>query len=137
MKNFLIRFIFVLLFTFLYLFIFIIIFKPIFRADNVIFPYAIHPFDISSLYPNTWSIIKNLSLVFCIFSSSIISNSIYSIFDKFILNDKNNSPKIKSDLNYTNELSLLIGENENHKKIYIPEKGLFQNILVTRWYWNG
>ncbi|MBR3152152.1 MAG: hypothetical protein IKF52_00835 [Clostridia bacterium] len=134
MKKFLIRFIFTLIFTFIYFVIFIFYFKPIFVANNVIFPYAMHPFDISNLYPDIWSIIKNMSLICCVLSSIIISNSIFSIFSKlFLKNKKSNTNHISKRTN-TNELSLFIGENDEKEKIFIPEKGLFQNILITRWY---
>ena len=42
-------------------------------------------------------------------------------------NEKNN---IKNNFNFNN-LNLLIGENLNKNKIYIPESGLYQNFLIT------
>ena len=40
--------------------------------------------------------------------------------------EKKNQPSFKTD-----ELQLLIGEDFNHQKIYLPESGLYQNFLIT------
>ena len=50
---------------------------------------------------------------------------------------KNKTPKNKKILNNKNfkdpitPLSLLIGEDSNNSKIYVPEAGLYQNFLIT------
>ena len=50
--------------------------------------------------------------------------------NKKIKLNKNNYSLINS--NKKNELKLLIGENVNTKEIiYLPEKSLYQNILIT------
>lgn len=104
--------------------------KPIFHAQNLIFPYAIHPFDISTKYPNMWKNIKILYITFSVFSISVLINFIINLFLK---NPKEN---IKINNKKTNEIDktkpyLLIGKNLNGENIYLPEKGLYQNILIT------
>jgi hypothetical protein len=101
------------------------IFKPIFEATSLIFPYAIHPFDIVKLYPNTWILIKKFYII-----SFIVSYII--LFHKFsyLLKFPNKTKKNQNLLNPGNELSLLIGMS-NDLPICIPEKGLYQNILIT------
>ena len=68
-----------------------------------------------------------------IFSIIIILNFIYNCFFIKLFNKKeNNSDKI--NLNFytpSSNLNLYIGKNIENKKIYIPEKGLYQNILIT------
>ena len=49
-----------------------LIFKPIFCAKSLIFPYAIHSFDICKEYPNTWKIIKKAYFITFIFTYNII-----------------------------------------------------------------
>ena len=48
------------------------------------------------------------------------------------MSSKNNNKKTEENNLNTNELNLLVGYNYNNKnKIYLTEKGLFQNILIT------
>ena len=64
------------------------------------------------------------------FSSLIISRAISLI----LINPKYKPKKIKKknhSSNVSTELSLLIGKDDKENKIFIPEKGLFQNILIT------
>ena len=106
-----------------------LIFKPIFNAEYLIFPYAIHPFDIVSVYPNTWILLKKIYLISFTISYLIIFNKIFN-------NINFNIPlKLKNKLyldktNSIEDLSLLVGISENNP-IYISEKGLYQNILIT------
>ena len=107
------------------------IFKPILNANSLIFPYALHPFDIVSLYPNTWILIKKIYLIFFILSYFIIYLKILSIikylgvslFSNPQKNPEKNNIKISS-------LNLLLGKSDN-QDIYITERGLYQNILIT------
>lgn len=120
-----------LLLSIFFTFSILIFFKPILTATNLIFPYSIHPFDIAYEYPKAWFYIK----IFYFFSSFITVfltlNSI-SIFFKF-----KKKPKKKNNLDEINSinensLNLLVGITpDNQKQIFIPEKGLYQNILVT------
>lgn len=108
----------------------ILIFFPIYLSNNLIFPYAIHPFNICKTYPVLWNNIKILFVIVYIFSSIIISNLIYiKIYKKSqktpIINNHT-----KLDLSASN-FNLYIGYDEKKNDIYIPEKSLYQNILIT------
>lgn len=105
------------------------IFKPIFTANHLIFPYAIHPFDIVSVYPNTWILLKKIYFLTFLFSYFILFNKIFNLISLKI-------PKPSKKILYlektksSNELSLLVGFSDNIP-IFINEKGLYQNILIT------
>lgn len=109
-------------------------FYPIYVADEIIIPYGVTPFDICEKYPVFWKYIK-ITFIFCyLFSNLIFSNFIYNrFFSKFNFK-KNNISKNNININkkIDKNLNLLIGENINKQKIYIPKSGLFQNILITR-----
>ena len=129
-------FINIILFVFLFLlYIFSIysIFKPIIFSKSLIFPYAITPFDIINLYPKTWYFIVRYFFISASFTFVIIYISTAKSFYR-----SNQTSLKSSNFLYTpkpNELSLKIGtfldSNNNVQTIYIPEKGLFQNILIT------
>ncbi len=122
--------------------------EPVFNAEHIVFPYAIHPFDICERYPGTWSIIKTMYLVVFIISFSIIYfymcktvsllfSSLKSTKCKQKVNKKSKIKKIikfslvKDEKFENNSLELSIGINERGEQIKIFEKGLFQNILIT------
>jgi hypothetical protein len=110
------------------------IFYPIYVSDEIIIPYGVTPFDICEKYPVFWKYLKIIFILCYLFSNLIFSNFIYNrFFNKFIFN-KNNIPKniINKNKKNNDNLNLLIGENINKQKIYIPKSGLFQNILITR-----
>ena len=114
------------------------LFKPIFNAKSLIFPYAIHPFDICKIYPKTWKYIK-LAYIFLLFPT--YGNIWFHLF-RFIIpiisskhNQTNNrhfkvSKPIATNTK-TNSLRLLVGLTEDGKSIYINEAGLYQNVLIT------
>ena len=104
------------------------LFLPLFKAKNIIFPFAITPFDIAKEYPKIWDFIKKTYFIFLFFSYVIIFNYIYNIFQKLHKSNKN-VPKIQLQ-NNNNNLKLLIGKN-NNTNVIIDEFGLYQNILVT------
>lgn len=105
-------------------------FSPIFRSTSVIIPYALHPFDICKKSPEMWYWLKVLYVIFSYFSLLIISNS---IFIKFFHKSKKTKNYRKDEIPIDkNELNLYIGtDSTSNQKVFIPEKGLFQNILVT------
>lgn len=111
------------------------VFYPIFTAEEVIISYGIHPFDICSQNPELWRILKILYLICFVLSNFILSHSIYTrtlikfpFFQSKPIIKKND----ETTLSHTkNSLDLLIGKNLSHQKIYIPEKGLYQNFLIT------
>lgn len=120
-KSFILSFTFTIV-SFLITFI---IFNPIFYSDTIIFTFAVHPFNICEEQPTIWNIIKFLFIFDYLFSNFII---FYSIFSKIF------SKKIKQKINTpknNNELNLKIGYNSLNNFIKIPEKSLYQNILVT------
>lgn len=124
-RKFLILFILSIIFTFLIL----IFFKPILTTNNLIFPYSLHPFDIVNTYPKAWFYIK-IFYCFSLLVTIFLTLNSLSIFFNF---KKKSKKKISDeDLINKNNLNLLVGINsENQKQIFITEKGLYQNILVT------
>lgn len=122
------RFIFVL--SSIFFILGIIIFSPIYLSNNLIFPYAIHPFNICTTYPIFWNNIKILFIIVYIFSSIIISNLIYIKIYKKKKKISTINNHIKLDLSISN-FNLYIGYDEKNNDIYIPEKSLYQNILIT------
>ena len=110
------------------------IFSPIYFQNSIIINYGFHPFDICVEQPILWKYLKILFLITYIYSSIFFSNLFFNLFNfknaKKINIKKNNYSLIKS--NKKNELNLLIGKNVNTKElIYLPEKSLYQNILIT------
>ncbi len=132
MNNFLKKLSLILfLFVLINLIIFIL-FKPIFYSNHILITFCINPFNICEKYPHFWNNFKKVFIISNIISSIIISNflslKILALFKK----TNSNNIIIPSKLNKTNDsLSLLVGLDNNNNKVYIPEKGLFQNILVT------
>lgn len=124
-RKILILFLLSVFFTFLIL----TFFKPILIATNLIFPYSLHPFDIAHDYPKAWFYIKTFYCFSLFFTVFLTLNSL-SIFFNFKKRPKKNNSN--EDLINKNSLNLLVGINpDNQKQIFIPEKGLYQNILVT------
>ncbi len=124
--------------------------RNIIYGRNIIFPYALNHFLIDIEYPEIWRYIKTYFFIINIFTPVIIL-IIYN-FKKYetwkylyLKNKKNESGFFKQDYIYnskakkndTNDiitgksLHILIGFDENKNPIYIGEKELFQNILIT------
>lgn len=125
-RKILILFLLSIFFTFLIL----IFFKPILAATNLMFPYSLHPFDIVYEYPEAWFYIK-IFYCFSLFVTVFLTLNSLSVFFKFKKkpNIKNN---LAEDSMNKNNLNLLVGTNpDTQKQIFITEKGLYQNILVT------
>lgn len=128
MKKFLLRLIlFGISFSFVS-FIMLTIFNPIFNAKKLIFPYALYPFDIISLYPETWILLKKFYFISYSISYFILFNKIFNmLFSKFSFSTRKTKLNLSKE---SSELSLFIGMN-NNIPIFISEKGLYQNILIT------
>ena len=110
-----------------FLFTYILFFYKIYFYKSIIIPYSIKPYDICITYPKLWNFIKLYSIFIFVFSKIIIFNNIYRK-----MSSKNNNKKTEENNLNTNELNLLVGYNYNNKnKIYLTEKSLFQNILIT------
>ena len=120
----------VLFISFLLFLIIINILKSVFFAQELIFPYSVTKFDIVSKIPKAWYYIKLIYLISCFFNLFLFVNSIF----KFILIQKS-KVKVKKDSCTTidnGNFNLLLGTNSiNQDKVYIQEKGLYQNILIT------
>ncbi len=135
------RILFTLFFVSIFCFIGFQIFIPLYNQNHIIVDYGLHSFDICTEQPVLW---KYCKIWFCftyIFSSFFFSNMIYHLFfHKFFKSSKKYKPKIKKQKNSISlinsesddSLKLLVGETEKEKNlIYLPEKSLYQNILIT------
>ncbi len=118
----------ILFISFLLFLVILNIYKPIFSAKSIIFPYSISKFDIVNKYPTLWNNIKNIYCINCFITIYLAINS----FQKFIsIIQIKHLKKSKPEIIAKNDgLNLLLGTNDNNN-IYLNEKGLFQNILVT------
>ena len=104
-------------------------FSNIFYSDNILIDFAIHPFNICDKYPDLWKFIKISYILSFNITILIISYIIYSsIFSKQNLSSKENNLITNID---SSKLNLLVGTDEKDNLIYIPERGLYQNILIT------
>ena len=106
-----------------------LVFMPIFYAKSLIFPYAIHPFDICKVYPKIWLLIKRLYIITFIISYSILLIKILKKFkSKYV---ENNNTSVIEDYKLNNEINLVVGTNTKNEYVKISEKGLYQNIFIT------
>ncbi len=112
-----------------------ILFKPIYQANSVIIPYSLHPYDICVTKPDLWNGIKFYFIVFYIASCFICSHSLYLILvGKFSKNKKKIHKKVDSNIKQSTnnkDLLLFVGKNESDNLVFIPERSLYQNILIT------
>ena len=126
----------------------LIVFIPIFKTDSLIFPYAIHEFDICKLYPDTWSFLKKVYIITTFISYSLLIHKFLvktnfwkkSFYKKTISHSQNvNNKRSKQLINNKEEilsrkeegLNLIVGTDDNNNTIKIEENGLYQNILIT------
>ncbi len=132
MKSIAIKLFLTVLFYPIFSLLIITVFKPIFNSDSLIFPYAIHPFDIIKTYPYTWMLIKKWYFISFSISYAILSFHIFSLIGLIFLHhqSKPKSPHFHKHPVNNSSLKLFIGLNQN-KKIYLDEFGLYQNVLVT------
>ena len=123
-----IRFIFCVLFTFLTLIFSLILFKPILftPANSVVSNLKIFDFILED--PALWHNFKILYIITLLFDAIVISNIIYSKFLSNIFISTNHTQEKAPN---QNELNLLIGKSGKGEPIYIPEKSLYQNMLIT------
>lgn len=103
------------------------VFSKIMTSKEIIIKYAMHPFNLYEKNVELWNNIKLIFNISYIISSLIISNFLSKFF-KFNLKKKHKKNKEKNEEN----LKIFIGKNiENLNNINIPERGLYQNILIT------
>ena len=131
-----------------------IVFSPIYNSSSIVITYGLKPFDICIKNPELWHYIKLLFFITYIFSSAIISNLLYiNIFKPsfkwlnnlytivkekiYNINKCNYKNSIlyslkKSSENNSSSLSIFVGNSaDSGKEIYLSDKSLFQNILIT------
>ena len=122
------KLLFILLFSILITIFSLLFFHNILNAETIILNFGFRKIN---LYPDNkflWLFIKKLFLYSQIISSLIISNKIKTFIFK---NINTNNPTKPNLLNSNNSLALIVGKNDIGEFITIPEKGLYQNILVT------
>lgn len=129
MQYFIKRISFIIFLSIFFCFCLLQFFCPILKSSSVIIPYSLQPFDICQKAPDIWHLLKILYTIFSYISCLIISNSIFAK----LLHKRKKAKNYKDEFSINNnELNLYVGtEFSSNKKVYIPEKGLFQNILVT------
>ena len=122
------RIIFISSFIFIAFIFGFFIFSPLYKLDSVYISYGLFPYDISQKQPQLWLFIKIYFIISNLMNLIIISNFIYSkISNKNCIKNLSNKPAILDK----NNLQLLIGSNEQNNSLYIPEKGLYQNMIIT------
>ena len=123
--------IFCIFFIFISCLVSLNIFYPIFISDEIIINYGVHPFNICLKNPLLWKYIKIVFIFTYVFSNFIFSNFIFNQFlvKFFVKKDKKSSGSKVLESNLS-KLNLLIGKF-NNEDVFIPEKGLYQNFLIT------
>jgi hypothetical protein len=163
LKKFLINFFVYLLCIFTISQIQFFFFEPIFSAEHLVFPYAVHPFDICTVYPDTWEDIKKAYIITFLISYSILHFNVSSFIQKkfsmknfkkhknlnkskHLKNSKISIPKPNykkipkdNNLKESKPLSLLVGLDENETPIYIIEKRFISKYINNwnNWKWKN
>lgn len=109
--------IFAILITFLYY----LLFRPIFNSSSNLNS-NIKIFNLFLQNPELFFKIKISFLILSFFVSFILFKKIYSFF-KVSSNEESQADN--------DSFSLLVGKSLSGEKVYIPEKSLYQNILIT------
>lgn len=130
-SRFFFRILFISVFLLFFLCLFFKYFSCFFITKYLLFPYAIHPFDICTRAPILWKYIKIIFVLSFSFNIIIFSNNIFNFL--FVKKHPNRPLISKKEKHIPNsDLNLYVGDSIDFKKsIYIPEKGLYQNILIT------
>ena len=118
----------IFLISFIFMFLF---FKEIFFSNNILIDFAIHPFNICEKYPDLWKFVKISYVLSYSVSILIIFNLIYSVIFNKEKNTQTTNQELLNNINYNSDLKLLVGEDGNNNLVYLQEKGLYQNILIT------
>lgn len=126
----LLRFVLSALFALMLFIPFCILFKPIYLASNLIIPYAIFPFDICVTAPIAWKYMKLFHFVSSFYVLFLLFNS---SLGKFIQKKFNQRNKTKNPFKVDNNVfNLYLGKTcKNNFPVYLPEKSLYQNMLIT------
>ena len=110
------------------LFVMFIIFKDIFCSNYILIDFAVNPFNICESYPELWNFIKITYIISYSICTLIISHIMYSCLFHKTIPQKNNPDTFA---NKSSDLNLLIGKDQENQFLFINEKGLYQNILIT------
>lgn len=107
-----------------------ILFKPIFLANEVIIDFGLNPYDICQDNPLLWNLIKKVYVITYIYCNLIVNSILYK-YCKIVVSKKNKENNKRKFINKS-DIKLLIGYDKVTKSnVYIPEQGLYQNILIT------
>ena len=123
------RLIFNLIFILAFLIIGYLVFSPIYKLNSVYISYGLYPYDICQKQPKLWNFLKIVFIYSSLINLIIISNTIYPKFNSSFHISRQPTPP--SDIINPNNLELLIGNDLHGNAIHIPEKGLYQNIIIT------
>ena len=123
-----IRFIICSFFTFFILIFSIILFKPILFSSTNLLDCNLKIFNFILDNSFMWHNCKVLFVITLLFNCFFISNIIYSKFLSKLL--VSTSTDQTNTIN-SNNINLLVGKDLTGKTVYIPEKSLYQNILIT------
>ena len=128
--NFFLKISFVISFSIFSFIIMILIFHNLFVSTSVIIPYSFTPFDICKKNIYLWNLLKIIYMIFYFLANIILFNLFFSyIFKNHLFKEKINNNSISYLSSFFN---LYIGNNEKTlEKIFIPENGLYQNMLIT------
>jgi len=122
------RILFILSILLLFFIIGCIIFSPLYKLNSVYINYGLVPYDICKKQPELWHSLKVIFIISNLITLTFLSNTIYSKIFKF--QNKKSETSYPQTINKC-ELQLFIGKDEKNNNIYIPEKGLYQNMLIT------
>lgn len=118
---------FIIFFSGILILLNIFIFYPIFISNNITISFAIHPFNICKKHPEFWHYFKIIYIVILVISSLSLSY----ILVKYFLHLNTNNVLSKKET-YVSTFNLKIGYSQSQNQdIFLPEKSLYQNILIT------
>ena len=136
------RFLFTFFLMFLFCLIGYVIFNPIYTTNHIIVNYGLHAFDICIEQPILWKFCKSWFCFTYLFSSFFISNIFFHLFHGLFKTKP--SKKISSKEYKTTSasysliesypclpLQILVGTTMDNTPIYLSEKSLYQNVLIT------
>lgn len=113
-------------------------FSSLYTSQEVIISYGLHPFNICTEEPILWKYLKSWFCISYCLSSFVLSHFLFRLFQKviptsFFHSCKKSFCQKQSFLSSSSPpLALLIGKNfQTGLPIYLPEKSLYQNILIT------
>lgn len=124
---------FILFFLILFIFLNYSIFKSLYISSSVTFNFINQNINISQEHFVFWHNFKTFYNLIFILSNIIILNYLYNFLSKNIFNiTLNSNDKIVASNDNNSSINLFIGKNLSlDNDVYISQKGLYQNILIT------